>query len=74
MDIEGGEEKALIGCQNHIKNEHPKLLISVYHNHEDLWKLPKIINDFYPNYNFYLRNHGNNIFPTETVLFAIPKE
>lgn len=71
MDIEGDEQKALIGCTNHIKNEHPKLLISVYHNHEDLWKVPRMIDEMYPNYKFYLRYYGNNIFPTEIVLMAI---
>lgn len=74
MDIEGWEEKALLGCENHIKNDHPKLLISVYHNHEDLFKIPLLINNFNPNYKFYLRNYGNCIFPTETVLIAIPKK
>ena len=71
MDIEGDEQKALIGCKNHIKNEHPKLLISVYHNHQDLWKIPKMIDGMSPNYKFYLRYYGNNIFPTEIVLIAI---
>ena len=26
--------------QNHILRDHPKLLFSVYHNNEDLWKIP----------------------------------
>lgn len=71
MDIEGSEQKALKGCENHIKNEHPKLLISVYHNHEDLYKIPLMINDMDPSYKFYLRCYGSIIFPTEIVLFAI---
>lgn len=36
MDIEGAEEKAILGSKRHIQEDHPKLLISVYHNHEDL--------------------------------------
>jgi len=71
MDIEGSEQKALIGCTNHIKNDHPKLLISVYHNHEDLWKIPIMIRNISKDYDFYLRYYGNNIFPTEIVLLAI---
>lgn len=71
MDIEGSEQKALEGCKQHIINEHPKLLISVYHNHEDLWKIPKMINEMSNSYKFYLRYYGNNIFPTEIVLIAI---
>ncbi len=71
MDIEGSEQKALKGCERHIKNEHPKLLISVYHNHEDLYKIPLMINDMDSSYKFYLRCYGSIIFPTEIVLFAI---
>ncbi len=71
MDIEGYEFKALNGSINHIKNDKPKLLISVYHNHEDIWKIPLFIKKINPNYNLYLRYYGNNIFPTEIVLIAI---
>jgi len=72
MDIEGEEYNALLGCKNHIVNDKPILLISVYHNNEDLWKLPKLIDEFNGEYKFYLRNYGNNIFPTEIVLIALP--
>ena len=71
MDIEGMEQKALLGSKTHIKNEQPKLLISVYHNHEDLWKIPMMIKNMNDNYKLYLRYYGNNIFPTEIVLIAI---
>lgn len=71
MDIEGAEQKALLGCRNHIVLDHPKLLISVYHNHEDIWKIPRMIEEICPGYDFYLRNHGGPIFPTEITLLAI---
>ncbi len=74
MDIEGAETKALIGCQNHIKEESPKLLISVYHNYEDLWKIPRMIEDMNPGYKFYLRCFGTEIFPTEIILYAIKEK
>lgn len=73
MDIEGAEEQALKGCQKHIQNEQPKLLLSVYHNHEDIWKIPKMIENMQKGYKFYLRYHGGNIFPTEVTLIAIYK-
>ncbi len=71
MDIEGFEKKALAGLKNTIKKYHPKLLISVYHNHEDLYEIPKLILELDDSYKFYLRYYGNNIFPTEIVLIAI---
>lgn len=70
MDIEGFETKALQGCRKYIKNDHPKPLISFYHNHEDIWKIPKLIKQISPSYKFSLRYYGNNIFPTEVVLIA----
>ena len=73
MDIEGSELKALKGCVNHIKNDTPKLLISVYHKHGDIIDIPKFIYNINPNYKFYLRYFGNKYYPTETVLLAIPK-
>ena len=39
-DIEGSEVKALIGARGHIINEHPKLLISIYHSNDDVWQIP----------------------------------
>lgn len=71
MDIEGSEQKALRGSKNHIQREQPTLLLSVYHNLEDLWKIPKMIEEMQPGYHFYLRNHGGNIYPTEITLLAI---
>ncbi|HIS87236.1 MAG TPA: FkbM family methyltransferase [Candidatus Caccenecus avistercoris] len=70
-DIEGFEQEALLGAINHIKNDHPKLLISVYHKNEDLWKIPKMIKEIDPAYKFYLRYHGGNVYPTEITLIAI---
>lgn len=70
-DIEGFEQEALRGAINHIKNNHPKLLISVYHKNEDLWKIPKMIKEIDSTYQFYLRYHGGNIYPTEITLIAI---
>ena len=70
-DVEGFEQEALLGAINHIKNDHPKLLISVYHKNEDLWKIPKMIKEIDPTYKFYLRYHGGNVYPTEITLIAI---
>ncbi len=71
MDIEGGEEEALLGCIEKIKENHPKLALSIYHNHKDMWKLPRIIYEADPSYNFYIRYYGSTVFPTEFVLYAV---
>ncbi|MNV50149.1 hypothetical protein D3C71_1421400 [compost metagenome] len=71
MDIEGGEEKALLGCSKKIAEYHPKLALSAYHNNTHLWKLAKIIDDIDPTYKFYFRYYGGPMLPTEYVLYAI---
>lgn len=73
MDIEGDEVDALKGAKNHIANDTPKLLISVYHDNNHLWQIPKLIHKINKNYKYYLRNYNGNFYPTEIVLFALPK-
>ena len=74
MDIEGGEQDAIRGCFRHIKEDLPKMFLSVYHNNIDLIEIPKMINNITPDYNFYLRYYGGCVYPTEIVLACIPKE
>ncbi len=71
MDIEGAEEDALLGCLEKIRQNHPKLALSIYHNHKDMWKLARIIYEVDPSYKFYIRYYGSAILPTEYILYAI---
>lgn len=71
MDIEGAEEQALMGCREKIKEYHPKLALSAYHNHKDLWKLARIVDETDPTYRFYIRYYGFPLVPTEYVLYAL---
>lgn len=69
MDIEGAELQALIGAENIIKRNKPKLAISIYHKPEDIWELPEIILKYNPQYKLYLRHY--NLNDCDTVLYAI---
>ncbi len=71
MDIEGAEEQALLGCRKKIAESHPKLALAAYHNHKDMWRLARIIDETDPTYKFYLRYYGNPLLPTEYVLYAV---
>lgn len=71
MDIEGAEMNALQGAEILIKNFHPKLAISVYHNIEDMVKIMTYLSDLNPGYQFYLRHYSAHQW--ETVLYAISK-
>ena len=70
MDIEGAESLAIEGMKNHILREYPKLAISVYHNPDDLWKIPEQIFAIRDDYNIYLRHYTEGT--DETVMFFIP--
>ena len=59
------------GARQHILNDHPKLLISVYHSNEDLWRIPRYIKEISRDYSLYLRHHGSPIYPTEITLIAV---
>lgn len=72
MDVEGAERYVLEGAKRHIAEEHPKLAIAVYHGNEDIIRLPRMIDEMYSDYKFYLRYYGGNLYPNEIVLYAIP--
>lgn len=71
MDIEGSEQAALQGAAGHIRRSHPKLAICTYHNNEDIWKIPRMIDEIQPGYRFYMRHNGGNLTPSEYVLLAV---
>lgn len=73
MDIEGGEISAIKGAKEHIKNDLPKLFISVYHSNDDIITIPKLIRSYTDKYDFYLRYYGGNLYATEIVLICLPK-
>lgn len=73
MDIEGGEISAIKGVKEHIKNDLPKLFISVYHSNDDIITIPKLIRSYTDKYDFYLRYYGGNLYATEIVLICLPK-
>lgn len=44
-DVEGAEYEALVGSHEVIAGEHPKLLVSLYHRSEDMFRLPMLVRD-----------------------------
>ncbi|NVN88996.1 MAG: FkbM family methyltransferase [Desulfuromonadales bacterium] len=72
MDVEGAEIEALRGAAGVIERCRPKLAISAYHKHSDLYELPLLIHSLSPDYKLYLRHYGYTLF--DLVLFAIPAQ
>lgn len=68
MDIEGAELNALIGAEQIIKMQRPKLAICLYHKLEDFWKIPSYLKKIVPEYQLEIRHHGYNFYGT--VLYA----
>lgn len=69
LDVEGEEYKALKGAEKIIRDQKPKLAISVYHKAEDIYELPELIKSIRPDYQLYLR-HYHLLDMAETVLYA----
>jgi len=70
MDIEGAEYQAIKGAENTIRRHSPKLMISLYHRNEDMFKLPLLIHSINPDYKFFIR-HQLYIPAWETNLYCI---
>lgn len=68
MDIEGAELDALKGASQIIKEQKPKLAISIYHRPEDIIEIPKLLIGLRPDYRFYIRHYS--LLLNETVLYA----
>lgn len=72
MDIEGAEKSAIKGAANHIRTDKPKLLVSSYHIPEDIFAIPKLIDEIRGDYKFYMRYNGYQaIWPCDYILFAV---
>jgi len=72
MDIEGAERQALLGSATILDRSKPTLAISVYHQRDDIFRIPLLIEKLCPGYHFHLRLFSRNF--TEMVLLAVHRE
>ncbi len=72
-DVEGSEREALDGSTRVIKGHSPALLISIYHRSEDIFELPYLLHEKYPEYRFYIRRR-EYIPAWDTVLIAVRED
>ena len=68
MDIEGSELNALKGGERIIKEQKPKLAISVYHKKGDILHIMQYIRSIVPEYRFKVRHYSSTWM--ETILYA----
>ena len=72
MDLEGWELKALQGAVRHIREDHPKLAIAVYHHPSDFWRIPEFVLSIRDDYDLYLRHYTEGW--SETVMYFVPRK
>jgi FkbM family methyltransferase len=69
-DVEGAEHDALLGARRLLKRSNATLAVAVYHQPDDLWSLPSLIQTINPDYRFALRSHMDD--GTDLMLYALP--
>lgn len=67
-DIESFEYDMLLGAEQVIRRDHPKIAICIYHNASDMYRIMLWIKHLNQNYHFSLGHH--TVFQTDTVLYA----
>ena len=72
-DVEGAERDALLGSRSLIRQDSPRLLVSVYHRSADLWELPLRVRSLYPGASLYLRRM-DGVPAWDIELYAVPDE
>jgi FkbM family methyltransferase len=74
MDVEGAESEALAGAAETIRKHHPILAISIYHRAEDIYAIPMLVRELYPDYRLFVRKNGLHYATWDFQLFAVPHE
>ncbi len=69
-DVEGSEREAILGSVRTIETHAPALMVSLYHRSEDIFELPLMIHELFPDYKFYIRRR-EYIPAWDTVLVAV---
>lgn len=57
-----------------IEKSGPQLMVTPYYSYEDLVRIPIWLYKKYPKYRFYLRYFGEDLIPTDYILYAIPEK
>ncbi len=63
-DIEGFEQEMLLGAENTIKNNKPKIAVTTYHKENNPLEIINLIKSYVPEYNFFIKGiHGEEPKP-----------
>lgn len=70
LDAEVGLRSLLEGCERHIREERPRLVVSIEKHLNALYEIPKLLLEWNPEYILYLRHYGQGT-EQQLVLFAV---
>ncbi len=68
LDIEGAELQAIEGARATLTHNKPKIALSAYHEPNDIWQIPELVNEINPSYQFYFCHHSQHLF--ESVVYG----
>lgn len=68
-DIEGFEGSMLLGAENILRRDRPKLALAIYHSTPDFYNIMDWINKLNLGYKFWIRHHGTKL--SETIMYAV---
>ncbi len=69
-DVEGAEKEAISGSLRTIERDRPVLAVSLYHRSGDIFELPLLLHEHFPNYKFYIRRR-KYVPAWDTMLLAV---
>lgn len=63
--------RVLEGYEEFIGSKHPDMAVSNYFANEDMIRIPKYLKNAFPGYRLYMRYFGEDLIPTDYVLYAV---
>lgn len=72
LDLEGCDFAALHGAVETMAFFRPQLALSIYHEIGDFWRIPLMVMQHCPDYDFHIRTYSSERW--ETVFYGVPKE
>jgi len=70
-DIEGAELPMLAGAVDYLRETRPRLAICIYHRLTDLWRIPLLVREIWPDAPQWIGHHSHA--HQETVLYVDPR-
>ncbi|MDP2795499.1 MAG: FkbM family methyltransferase [Sulfurisoma sp.] len=62
LDVEGHEMEALAGAAQCLRRDRPRLAVAGYHRWDDVWRIPRFIQQLDLDYRIAFRIHAHNTF------------